>query len=102
MYTEKDGRGGVATLSTGQTSVLWWAPLQLASTRGMEQIHCDPGHPFHFSVLQPGLRESLDPPAVEWGQRSGSLSQGCYSTEVLLLNIFASWKALVKSKGGRR
>lgn len=27
MYTEKDGRG-VATLRTGQISVLWWAPLQ--------------------------------------------------------------------------
>lgn len=34
MYTEKDGQGGVATLSTGQLSMLWWAPLQLAQGTG--------------------------------------------------------------------
>lgn len=26
MYTEKDGQGGVATLSTSQISVLQWLP----------------------------------------------------------------------------
>lgn len=76
MYTEKDGWGGVATLSTGQTSVLWRAPRQLVTTGGMGLIHGLPEHPLHFSVLQPGLTESLNPSTVEWGN---ILSQGLFA-----------------------